>query len=65
MVKEKGSLTITSKGFQFLLQDMNVQIWALLLQYLELSQSLEMEPVEVLNFLFQLSSLDFGQVSIF
>jgi transcription initiation factor TFIIH subunit 4 len=65
MVKEKGQLTITSKGFQFLLQDMNVQIWALLLQYLELSQSLQMEPVEVLNFLFQLSSLDFGQVQLY
>jgi transcription initiation factor TFIIH subunit 4 len=61
MTKVSGEIRITSKGFQFLLQEMKLQVWALLLQYLELSQSLQMEPVEVLNFLFQLGSLEFGQ----
>jgi transcription initiation factor TFIIH subunit 4 len=61
MVKEKGTLRITSKGFQFLLQDMHIQVWALLLQYLELSEELQMNQTEVLAFLFQLGSLEFGQ----
>ncbi|KAI8901971.1 transcription factor Tfb2-domain-containing protein [Globomyces pollinis-pini] len=61
MVKEGRELRITSKGFQFLLQDMNFQVWTLLIQYLELAESLQMELVEVLNFLFQLGSLEFGQ----
>ncbi|KAH6565356.1 hypothetical protein BASA50_005389 [Batrachochytrium salamandrivorans] len=54
-------LRITSKGFQFLLQDVNVQIWAFLLQYLEMAEQLNMELVEVLNFFFQLGSLELGQ----
>ncbi|KAK5672436.1 RNA polymerase II transcription factor B 52 kDa subunit [Batrachochytrium dendrobatidis] len=56
-----GDLRITSKGFQFLLQDVNVQIWAFLLQYLEMAEQLNMELVEVLNFFFQLGSLELGQ----
>jgi hypothetical protein len=32
------SMTITKKGFQFLLQDVNTQIWAFLLQYLDMVQ---------------------------
>jgi transcription initiation factor TFIIH subunit 4 len=62
MSKQGSVLQITSKGFQFLLQDMHVQVWALLLQYLELSPSLQMDASEVLNFLFQLASLELGQV---
>eukprot|EP00842_Homolaphlyctis_polyrhiza_P001942 jgi/Hompol1/2749/HPOL_000638-RA len=58
---EDPDLRITSKGFQFLLQDINSQIWAFLLQYLEMSEQLNMELVEVLNFFFQLGSLEFGQ----
>ncbi|KAJ3317025.1 RNA polymerase II transcription factor B 52 kDa subunit [Boothiomyces sp. JEL0866] len=53
--------TITKKGFQFLLQDMHIQIWALLLKYLEITEQLEIDLVEALNFLFQLGSLEFGQ----
>ncbi|KND04070.1 transcription factor tfb2 [Spizellomyces punctatus DAOM BR117] len=53
---------ITSKGFQFLLLDVNVQVWSLLLQYLELAErQLQMDIVEVLNFLFQVGSLELGQ----
>ncbi|RKO95956.1 transcription factor Tfb2, partial [Caulochytrium protostelioides] len=56
----RANLTITSKGFQFLLQDVNVQVWAFLLQYLQMSDELKMDLVEVLGFLFQLGSLRFG-----
>ncbi|KAI9098222.1 transcription factor Tfb2-domain-containing protein [Phlyctochytrium arcticum] len=53
---------ITSKGFQFLLLDVNVQVWSLLLQYLDLAErQLQMDIVEVLNFLFQVGSLELGQ----
>ncbi|KAI8919720.1 transcription factor Tfb2-domain-containing protein [Entophlyctis helioformis] len=59
-VGDGSDLSITSKGFQFLLQDVNVQIWAFLLQYLEMAEQLNMELVEVLNFFFQLGSLELG-----
>jgi transcription initiation factor TFIIH subunit 4 len=61
---EAGGLQITNKGFQFLLQDVNTQVWAFLLQYLDMAEVLQMDLVEVLNFLFQLGSLELGQVSI-
>ncbi|CAK9437254.1 uncharacterized protein LODBEIA_P16320 [Lodderomyces beijingensis] len=51
---------ITNTGFQFLLQDVNAQIWTLLLQYLNLTQELNMNPVDVLNFIFILGSLELG-----
>ncbi|CAJ0885964.1 11686_t:CDS:10 [Entrophospora sp. SA101] len=37
MKEHKGEYEITNKGFQFLLQDVNTQVWAFLLQYLELA----------------------------
>src|SRR5271169_2475614 len=52
---------ITHSGFAFLLQDVNAQIWTLLLQYLEHSTTLNMDPVDVLHFLFMLGSLELGQ----
>ncbi|KAI8991600.1 RNA polymerase II transcription factor B subunit 2 [Mycotypha africana] len=58
---ETGQLQITNKGFQFLLQDVNTQVWAFLLQYLEMAEVLQMDLVEVLNFLFQLGSLELGE----
>ncbi|KAI8993191.1 TFIIH basal transcription factor complex subunit 2 [Pilobolus umbonatus] len=54
-------LQITNKGFQFLLQDVNTQVWAFLLQYLDMAEVLQMDLVEVLNFLFQLGSLELGE----
>ena len=54
-------LQITSKGFQFLLQDMHVQVWALLLQYLDLPKAREVDRIEALKFLFQLASMQLGQ----
>lgn len=55
------NLAITNTGFQFLLQDVNAQIWILLLQYLNLTQDLHMDPVDVLNFIFILGSLELGK----
>ncbi|TNY20418.1 RNA polymerase II transcription factor B subunit 2 [Rhodotorula diobovata] len=51
------TMRITSKGFQFLLEDVNTQLWDLLLVYLEESQDL----VETIGFLFMLSSLELGR----
>lgn len=56
-----GELKITNQGFQFLLQDVNAQIWTLLLQYLKLTETLQMDPVDVLNFIFMLGALEMGK----
>ncbi|KAH3902300.1 probable RNA polymerase II transcription factor B subunit 2 [Saccharomycodes ludwigii] len=63
MLEEESDyeLKITNEGFQFLLQEINVQIWSLLLQYLKMAESIQMDPVEVLNFIFMLGSLELGQ----
>ncbi|KAJ2512216.1 RNA polymerase II transcription factor B 52 kDa subunit, partial [Coemansia sp. RSA 1939] len=57
----RGGLRITNSGFQFLLQDPVSQVWTVLLQYLRLAEMQDMDVVEVLNFLFQLVSLQPGQ----
>ena len=44
-----------------MLQDVNTQVWAFLLQYLDMAEVLQMDLVEVLNFLFQLGSLELGE----
>ena len=54
-------LLITKTGFQFLLQDISSQIWTLLIQYLIMAEKLKMNPVDVLNFIFLLGSLELGQ----
>lgn len=54
-------MKITNEGFQFLLQDVNAQLWALLLQYLRMAETLQMDPVDVLNFIFMLGSLELGK----
>lgn len=56
-----SNLQITSRGFQFLLEDVNAQLWDLLLQYLKLAHERRMDLVEVLSFLFMLGSLTLGQ----
>ncbi|KAI8061008.1 RNA polymerase II transcription factor B subunit 2 [Gongronella butleri] len=58
---EQNQLEITNKGFQFLLQDVNTQVWAFLLQYLNVAEMLQMDLVEVLNFLFQLGASELGE----
>lgn len=56
-----AELKITNHGFQFLLQEINVQIWSLLLQYLKMSEFLKLDITVILNFLFMLSTLEFGK----
>lgn len=56
-----GGLNITSRGFQFLLEDVNTQLWDLLLQYLDMAEERNMDLVEVLAFLFMLGSLELGR----
>ncbi|QLQ81489.1 hypothetical protein HG537_0F02500 [Torulaspora globosa] len=60
-VSTTGEFKITNEGFQFLLQEVNSQIWTLLLQYLKMTETLQMDPVEVLNFIFMLGALEFGK----
>ncbi|KAJ5273585.1 Transcription factor Tfb2 [Penicillium angulare] len=52
---------ITKDGFGFVLQDVNTQVWHIMILYVESAQSLGMDSVEVLSFLFLLSSLELGQ----
>lgn len=52
---------ITSEGFQFLLQDQQTQVWTLLLHYLNNATELEMDPVDMLNFIFRLGTLELGR----
>lgn len=55
------NMKITNTGFQFLLQDINSQIWTLLLQYLNMIEDSEIDPVDVLQFLFMLGNLELGK----
>ncbi|KAJ2158653.1 RNA polymerase II transcription factor B 52 kDa subunit [Coemansia sp. RSA 552] len=57
----REGMVITNSGFQFLLQDLASQAWTVLLQYLRLAELQNMDVVEVLNFLFQLVSLQLGR----
>ncbi|KAI9051219.1 hypothetical protein LZ554_005321 [Drepanopeziza brunnea f. sp. 'monogermtubi'] len=52
---------ITQAGFSFLLQEVNAQVWALLLLWIENAEKMELESVEVLSFLFMLGSLELGK----
>ena len=51
---------ITKEGFAFVLQDVNTQVWALLFLYVNIAETLNMSKVEVLSFLFLISSLELG-----
>lgn len=52
---------ITKEGFAFVLQDVNTQVWALLFLYVDLAEdSREMSKVDVLSFLFLVSSMELG-----
>ena len=60
-VKKKGKQAyITQNGFAFLLQEINAQIWMLLIEYLKFSEALRLDAVEMLSFLFTLGSLELG-----
>ncbi|KAI9566833.1 transcription factor Tfb2-domain-containing protein [Boletus coccyginus] len=54
-------LQITSSGFQFLLHSPHDQLWSLLLQYLHMAEERQMDLVEVLSFLFMLSTMELGR----
>ncbi|KAG7086752.1 hypothetical protein E1B28_002684 [Marasmius oreades] len=61
MGNQHGSLQITSAGFQFLLHESHAQLWNLLLQYLHMAEERQMDLVEVLSFLFMLSTMELGR----
>jgi transcription initiation factor TFIIH subunit 4 len=52
---------ITQDGFAFVLQDVNTQVWQILILYVESAEAIGMDSVEVLSFIFLLSSLELGQ----
>ncbi|TFY80654.1 hypothetical protein EWM64_g3359 [Hericium alpestre] len=56
-----SQLQITSSGFQFLLHTPHAQLWELLLQYLHMAEERQMDLVEVLSFLFMLSTMELGR----
>jgi transcription initiation factor TFIIH subunit 4 len=52
---------ITKEGFAFVLQDVNTQVWALLFLYVDLAEEARgMSKVDVLSFLFLVSSMELG-----
>ncbi|KAL8801283.1 MAG: hypothetical protein Q9182_004548 [Xanthomendoza sp. 2 TL-2023] len=55
------SVDITRDGFAFVLQEVNAQVWTILVLYLEKAEELSMDRVDVLSFLFMLGSLELGQ----
>ncbi|UYV75536.1 GTF2H4 [Cordylochernes scorpioides] len=55
---------ITKEGFQFVLMDVVSQVWHFVVQYLTMLQESEMDLVECLNFLFQLSFTTLGKVRV-
>ncbi|KAI9454703.1 transcription factor Tfb2-domain-containing protein [Russula earlei] len=61
MAMNQGQLQITSSGFQFLLHTPHTQLWELLLQYLQTLEERQMDLVEVLSFLFMLSTMQLGR----
>ncbi|KAL4769680.1 transcription factor Tfb2-domain-containing protein [Aspergillus nidulans var. acristatus] len=52
---------ITQDGFAFVLQDVGTQVWHILILYVESAQAIGMDSVEVLSFIFLLSSLELGK----
>ncbi|KAF3934375.1 hypothetical protein ABW20_dc0100219 [Dactylellina cionopaga] len=59
--RSSSETVITQLGFSFLLQEVNAQVWTLLLLYLDMAEQLRMDPVDILHFLFLLGSLELGQ----
>lgn len=52
---------ITQDGFAFVLQDVGTQVWHILILYVESAEAIGMNSVEVLSFIFLLSSLELGK----
>eukprot|EP00742_Colponemidia_sp_Colp-10_P010225 GILJ01011218.1.p1 GENE.GILJ01011218.1~~GILJ01011218.1.p1 ORF type:complete len:449 (+),score=53.58 GILJ01011218.1:37-1383(+) len=57
---EERMFKMTPSGFQFLLRPTNFQVWKLMLEYVDTAPSRNMEPTEVLTFVFHLSFLSAG-----
>ncbi|KAL9058334.1 MAG: hypothetical protein Q9162_001789 [Coniocarpon cinnabarinum] len=61
-VRPRGKTAIiTQDGFEFLLRDINTQIWSLLIVYLKDSVTRSQDNIEILSFLFTLGSLEVGK----
>ena len=56
-----GRPRITSKGFQFVLEDLSTQLWEFIYSYLETCSGRELDIVEVIAFLFHLGYALLGQ----
>ncbi|KAG4028241.1 hypothetical protein MFRU_023g00770 [Monilinia fructicola] len=61
LVTRGRGVGITQAGFSFLLQEANAQVWTLLLLWIENAESMGMDSVDVLSFLFMLGSLELGR----
>lgn len=61
VTRKRKNPTITQDGFAFVLQDVNAQVWTILIYYLGAAPEMNMDEVEVLSFLFMLGSLELGQ----
>ena len=61
LVRKTGKATITTEGFAFVLQEAAQQVWTLLIFYIENCHHINMDPTEVLSFVFTLGSLELGQ----
>ena len=53
--------SITQDGFEFLLRDVNTQVWSLLIVYLKSAETRGLDSIEILSFLFTLGSLEVGK----
>ncbi|PQE03964.1 hypothetical protein CJF31_00003088 [Rutstroemia sp. NJR-2017a BVV2] len=61
LVTRGRGVGITQAGFSFLLQEVNAQVWTLLLLWIENAEQMGMDNVDVLSFLFLLGSLELGR----
>ncbi|PWY64760.1 transcription factor Tfb2 [Aspergillus heteromorphus CBS 117.55] len=62
LVEIRGTrVDITQDGFAFVLQDVSTQVWHILVLYVESAAAMNMDSVEVLSFIFLLSSLELGK----
>lgn len=55
-----SGMEITQAGFTFLLQEVNAQVWTLLLLWIENAEAMAMDSVSLLSYLFTLGSLELG-----
>ncbi|KAK6907749.1 hypothetical protein I203_101750 [Kwoniella mangroviensis CBS 8507] len=56
-----NKMTITSKGFQFLLEDRQTQLWEILMYYLTAKEANSERSAEVLSMFFSLNCMQLGQ----